>query len=98
MASFSTVSEHYFCDDTCVIEAGTSEHQFLQKTSFVRYQRLRIEPFDKLSAGIASGKFEQRESLSNSIFDRVVQGVFDSPFSPPKCKAFLLTATQAPQD
>jgi hypothetical protein len=89
LASFSSYSGTYFCDDTCVIEEGTSGHAFLRRKSFVRYQKLRIEPMDKLRAGISTGLFEMHDPLPDEVFERVVAGVMQSPFAAPKYKNFL---------
>lgn len=89
LASFSTYRTDIYCDGTCVIEEGESGHGFLRVKSFVRYQKLRFSTEAQLQAGISSGTFEQREYLGDEIFDRVCQGVFDSPFSAKKFRKFL---------
>jgi len=89
LASFSTYRTDIYCDGTCVIEEGESGHTFLRVKSFVRYQKLRFSSEAQIQAGISSGTFDEREALSDELFERVRQGVFDSPFSAKKFKKFL---------
>lgn len=95
LASFSTVTDRYYCEETCIVEPAECEHPFLTRRSFVRYQRLRIEPIDRVSAGLSTGAFERMVDLPDDVFERVHQGVFDSPFSAPKFKRFLAAADAA---
>lgn len=95
LASFSTYKTEIFCDDTCVIEGHGKEHPFLVVQSFVRYQKLRIEPAAKLVAGVSAKLMTPSFPLSEALFERVCAGVHASPYSALKFQKFLAEARAA---
>ena len=97
LATFSTYrpSPVYFCEETCRVDGGRRHHPFLVVDSFVRYQRLRVVAESKLLNGVATKVMKPQAPLNQQLFDRVVQGVFDSPYAAPKYKQFLHDAQQA---
>lgn len=95
LASFSTFRDHIFCDPTCVVEGGRSEHPFLHQKSFIRYQKLRIEQAAVLMTGVSSGAMAPREAVGDELFDRICAGVFESTFVAPKHQKFLRNAREA---
>jgi hypothetical protein len=93
LASFSTHRTDIFCDPTCVLEPGS--HALLPKKSFVRYQKLRLEPAAKLMAGVSTKQMVPSYPASQALYDAMVAGVFSSPFTATKFVKFLRTALDA---
>lgn len=94
LASFSTYKPTvYFCDPTCIVQPNETAHPFIRTTSFIRYQKLRIEPVARVQVGLSTGLFEQREEIEEDIFQRIQQGVFSSDFSSKKAKRLLKRAS-----
>ena len=92
LASFSTLRTNIYCDETCVIDGNGREHDFVNAQSFVRYQRLRIEPASKLTAGVSNGQIEPKRPVSKELYARICEGVQASPFAAPRFKDFFLRA------
>jgi hypothetical protein len=97
LASFSTYrpSAEYYCDETCRVGGEKKHHPFLIVDSFVRYQKLRIVAESKLLNGVAQKVMAPQAPLNQVLFDRVCQGVFDSPYSALKFQTFLSDARKA---
>ena len=95
LATFSSIRPHYFCEETCVIRGEKKEHSFMVVPTFVRYQLLRIELESKLLSGVDSKKMRPNFPLSEALFHRVRDGVFESRFAAEKYKVFLRTAIDA---
>ena len=89
LASFSTVTDRYYCEETCVMDPEEVEHPFITDRSFIRYQKLRWETVEDLQLGLRNGSIQQMQDLSEQVVERICQGVADSPFAAPKYKKFL---------
>jgi hypothetical protein len=67
-------------DKTCLLLPG--EHPFIKTKSIVFYQKAMLQMSQKLIDGVASGKLIQHQPVSDAVFERIVQGLFVSKFTP----------------
>lgn len=89
LASFSTVTDRYYCEETCTLDPEDVGHPFITERSFIRYQKLRWETVDDLRSGLRSGSIQQMQDLAEEVVASICQGVEDSPFAATKYKKFL---------
>ena len=64
-------------------------HLVLRRASFVEYRFARIEMASDLSAGIASGRFELLDSVSEQLLGHVRNGILKSAFIRKKCQTYF---------
>jgi hypothetical protein len=69
-------------DATCILSAG--DHKFIKHVSFIVYAKMRDEQTDKLLNAVKEGTFIGHEPLSDDVFNKIIQGVTTSEFTPPK--------------
>lgn len=91
LTSLSTLDVALPHDPTCILYPG--EHPFVTRESYVSYHTSRIEEVEKISRGVASGILAVKESMDNSIVDRICFGL-NSHKTPEKIKRFFRMYTR----
>jgi len=83
----STIHPNIYHDSTCVLNVG--DHPFIIHPSYVRYDKSRIVPIEKIQNGIRTNTLIPREMLSEDVFNRLIQGFHNSPHVAPLILSFL---------
>ncbi|WP_373080984.1 hypothetical protein [Zhongshania sp.] len=79
------------CDPSCFLFPG--DHPFIRHKSFAYYARARITPQEKIISGVDQGLFKPKEIMPAGSMARIVNGLFESPYSTPACKDFYTAAS-----
>jgi len=77
LVNVSSINMETYHDETCILNAG--DHPFITHPSYIRYDKARIEPVQKIEDAVQRSIFFPRGILSEAVFVRVVQGFRDSP-------------------
>ncbi|GMQ79088.1 MAG: hypothetical protein BMS9Abin02_1643 [Anaerolineae bacterium] len=93
LTGLASVRAGSYHDPTCILYPG--DHDFIQRESYVNYQRARIEPIEALSRGVSDGLFIPKGTIDSGIFMRICQGLLDSRHAAEKMKRFYLGTTDA---
>ncbi|QEP43538.1 hypothetical protein D5085_10630 [Ectothiorhodospiraceae bacterium BW-2] len=62
----------------------SGDHPFVKQDSFVFYAKARVETQAKINAMLTDGTFIRKEMLDQTIFDRVIAGLYASEHTIPK--------------
>lgn len=89
LATLSSVKEGHWYDDTCVLERG--EHPFITKKSFIDYSMSRIVSSEKLENGVNDGTFIPKDPVDDTVLDRILSGLMESPRTPRNIQNFYTT-------
>jgi len=90
MVNVSTVRAHITYDTACVLKPG--DHPFVKQDSFVFYAKARVGSETKINAMISDGAFIRKEMLEQTVFERVVRGLYESVHTAPKHLRFYESA------
>lgn len=90
LVGVTSVRKGLYHDPACLLYPG--DHPFLSQDSYVKYQAARIEPAQKLLAGVKCGAFTTKPMLDGVIFARVCHGLTVSQHTTPRALAFYLAA------
>jgi hypothetical protein len=86
LVSFSTIREERFYDETCMVYPG--EHPFIKNPSYIEYRKARIEKEAHLIKCRDTTYWPHHEPVSDELFKRICNGVFDSPHTPKRIKEY----------
>ncbi len=89
LATISSVKPDREYDDTCILEAG--DHRFIKKKSYVVYALCRILTQEQLENGVRQGVFVPRDPIDDALLARILDGLMQSPYTPPMIKDFYTT-------
>lgn len=88
--SCSSIKEGKNYDDACVLQVG--EHEFIKRDSFIFYNHLRIDSVSKIEREIADGKFILKELMSDTLYQRILNGLINSKHTEKRYIRFLKSA------
>ncbi|HLX53971.1 MAG TPA: hypothetical protein VKR58_08515 [Aquella sp.] len=86
LVNISTIRDGIVFDDACIIELG--EHPFIKNRSFVFYRHARIEESKTLIRKVKNGEFVAHETISDDLYNKIINGLFKSKFVASKFKDF----------
>jgi hypothetical protein len=89
MVSFSTIKGDKSDDLTCVFEVAEVGHPFIKVRSFMFYRSPMVRDAAHIGDCIAKKTFIVREAVSIDVTDRIINGAFDSKFTPNYFKTYL---------
>lgn len=76
------------CDAICILEPEVGI-EFIQQRSYVVYRRARVEKADTLIQGVKSGLLVAKPSIPKETFERICDGIMDSPHTPLRYRRFF---------
>jgi hypothetical protein len=88
LVSISTLKENQFFDDACLVDEG--EHDFITARSFVYYRKARLDRTTHIVKCVNGGLFRPREPTSESLFERICQGINASRFIPKWTRTYYI--------
>jgi hypothetical protein len=91
LVSVSTVRPNVPYDSTCILYPG--DHDFVKRSSYVVYQKTRLEEADKLLRGVKNGGLVAHVPIDGAVFARVCKGLEESRLTPAKFLVFYRNAT-----
>lgn len=91
LVSLSTVRDKIPHDGSCLLHPG--DHAFVKTTSYVVYQRARIETANKLLEGVKQGLLVPQDTIDPGVFARICKGLEESRFTSPRFLSFYRKAT-----
>ena len=80
IVNFSTAARGW--DTSCVVSPG--EHPFVSRESCVRYSDARLVACSHIEAAISKGLISPRESVSNTLLERILHGCLVSEDTSPR--------------
>lgn len=82
LVPISSIKEGKFHDNTCEILAANQEHPFIKKDSFVYFSKIQSRPRTHIIKCVEERSYIEREEVSDSLFQRISEGVTQSKFVP----------------
>jgi len=79
-------SQQSHSDTTVILES--SDHPFVQHPTVVYYADAKITDGKLLHDALTAGVFHAHQDCSVTTLQRIQEGLFNSPFTPNKVKAF----------
>jgi hypothetical protein len=84
----TSVSSYYpRCDHTCILESGC--HKFIKRKSFVLYAQASTFPAEKIIQRVQDGEIRYMGLIEETIFEKICDGLLDSPHTSPHIRAFF---------
>lgn len=87
LVNVSSLRDDRFHDPACVIEPG--EHKRITSRSWIEYRRARIELSSTLIKGEAAWFYRMSEPVSDSLFERICNGLLESELTPLRMKRYF---------
>jgi hypothetical protein len=75
------------CDRTCVLETGC--HDFIRQESFILYAKPEIYRVKLICDRVRDGDVTYKGLISEDIFERICDGLLDSPHTPPYARDYF---------
>lgn len=91
MVSVSSIKAGVPYDVACILYPG--DHPFINRESFVVYQKARIEDAAKVLRGVKEGRLIPQSPMGLAVFARICKGLEDSRLTVPKVLRFYLAAS-----
>ncbi len=89
MVSFSTVKGDKSDHLTRVFEPAEADHPFIKAQSFIYYRNPMVRGAQHISDCVAKKTFIVREPVSIDLVETIINGAFDSKFTPNYFKTYL---------
>lgn len=78
-----------FHDPACELLSSDYPHSFITRNSYVEYRRIVAHHHLHIEKCLNSGYFIPREDMSDELFNRIINGVLVSRFTPRWAKQYL---------
>lgn len=89
LCPISSISPNKWYDPSCILDS--TDHEFIRHDSFVDYSKSRIVAASKLDKGVRNKSLIAKSLISEKVYLRICEGLFNSNFTTPEVKTFLDT-------